>query len=227
MADLNALKAGLESVKALVDNEQSGCKDYKNKKQLTPEQRHKALVAELDQVSSVNQVITQVSRTIDKASNDVNTMAVATANANQLLELWVRVLSQTEHNYRLLSNSQWQGASRDQQLMAEKEEEKLRKKEQERLEQERLREQAEVRLQREKQAAERKKAQQGGMHRRIYSRTGTSGASARGPARIGAGPRAGIRQLEMSTRQGHIPPSSSSKRTAMSSTSVSRHRARP
>jgi hypothetical protein len=34
-------------------------------------------------------------------------------NASTLLQTWTRILSQTEHNQRLLLNPQWQGASQD------------------------------------------------------------------------------------------------------------------
>jgi septal ring factor EnvC (AmiA/AmiB activator) len=196
MADLNALKAGLESVKALVGDDKT-----EPNTNLSPEQRQRALQAELDQVKSVNQVIRKVTGAVDKASSDVNTMAVATANANQLLDLWVRVLSQTEHNYRLLSNKHWQGATGEQKLIAEREAEKSRRKELERLEQERRRQQADIRLRREKESAEKKKAQQDLMQKRIYGRTGVA---TKNPSRVGT---------TRPVASGRVPaPSSSTRR---------------
>jgi hypothetical protein len=45
-------------------------------------------------------------------------------NASTLLQTWTRILSQTEHNQRLILNPQWQGASQD--LVAIEEEEMYR-----------------------------------------------------------------------------------------------------
>lgn len=175
MADLNALKAGLESVKALVDRE-------KHDGTVSEQERTQALKAELEQVERLNRVFTKVNAAITKAASDLDTMAVGAANANQLLDKWVKILSQTEHNYRLLSSRHWHGASKDQLIIAEKEAEKLRRLEMARQEQERRRRQEELRLQKEKELAEKRKAQLDLQQRRIYGRTMASSTTSVRPA---------------------------------------------
>ncbi|CAN9403034.1 unnamed protein product [Alternaria alternata] len=41
------------------------------------------------------------------------TVSRTVQNASTLLQTWTRILSQTEHNQRLILNPQWQGASQD------------------------------------------------------------------------------------------------------------------
>lgn len=41
------------------------------------------------------------------------TVSKTVQNASTLLQTWTRILSQTEHNQRLILNPQWQGASQD------------------------------------------------------------------------------------------------------------------
>lgn len=52
------------------------------------------------------------------------TVSKTVQNASTLLQTWTRILSQTEHNQRLILNPQWQGASQD--LVAIEEEETYR-----------------------------------------------------------------------------------------------------
>lgn len=63
-------------------------------------------------------------------ANYVQTVSKTVQNASTLLQTWTRILSQTEHNQRLILNSQWQGASQD--LVAIEEEETYRQQASER-----------------------------------------------------------------------------------------------
>lgn len=55
---------------------------------------------------------------------EYQTVSKTVQNASTLLQTWTRILSQTEHNQRLILNPQWQGASQD--LVAIEEEESYR-----------------------------------------------------------------------------------------------------
>lgn len=46
-------------------------------------------------------------------ADSVQTVSRTVHNASTLLQTWTRILSQTEHNQRLILNPQWQGASQD------------------------------------------------------------------------------------------------------------------
>ncbi|KAJ4350114.1 uncharacterized protein N0V89_008735 [Didymosphaeria variabile] len=65
----------------------------------TKEDREAALRKELESVRNVNKVIEGVVESLQKARNNMDT--------------WTRILSQTEHNQRLILNPQWQGATQD------------------------------------------------------------------------------------------------------------------
>lgn len=97
----------------------------------TQEEREAALRRELDSVRNVNKVIEGVVESLQKAksnmdvrgserfchvrldANVVKTVSRTVNNASTLLQTWTRILSQTEHNQRLILNPQWQGASQD------------------------------------------------------------------------------------------------------------------
>ena len=72
-----------------------------------------ALRRELSSVRSMNQVISGVVDSLEKAKSNMETVSATVSNASTLLTTWTRILSQTEHNQRLILNPQWQGASQD------------------------------------------------------------------------------------------------------------------
>jgi sRNA-binding protein len=51
----------------------------------------------------------------------MQTVSKTVQNASTLLQTWTRILSQTEHNQRLILNPQWQGASQDLSAIEEEE----------------------------------------------------------------------------------------------------------
>ncbi|KAF2712792.1 hypothetical protein K504DRAFT_373109, partial [Pleomassaria siparia CBS 279.74] len=79
----------------------------------TEEAREAALRKELETVRNVNKVIEGVVESLEKARSNMDTVSRTVHNASTLLQTWTRILSQTEHNQRLLLNPQWQGASQD------------------------------------------------------------------------------------------------------------------
>ena len=95
----------------------------------TEEAREAALRRELESIRNVNKVIEGVVESLQKAKDNMavsantqishhkltsqKTVSKTVLNASTLLQTWTRILSQTEHNQRLILNPQWQGASQD------------------------------------------------------------------------------------------------------------------
>ncbi|EDU51533.1 DASH complex subunit Duo1 [Pyrenophora tritici-repentis] len=79
----------------------------------TEEAREEALRRELASIRNVNKVIEGVIGSLQKAKDNMATVSRTVQNASTLLQTWTRILSQTEHNQRLILNPQWQGASQD------------------------------------------------------------------------------------------------------------------
>ncbi|OAA62804.1 dash complex subunit [Niveomyces insectorum RCEF 264] len=77
------------------------------------ELRDAALQRELDGVRKINETIEGVIGTLERSRKDMGTVSHTVANASALLSTWTRLLSQTEHNQRLLLNPHWQGATQD------------------------------------------------------------------------------------------------------------------
>ena len=85
-----------------------------------PESEENALAAheaslrrELASLRSMNQVITGITTSLEKAKSNMDTVSATVANASTLLTTWTRILSQAEHNQRLILNPNWQGATQD------------------------------------------------------------------------------------------------------------------
>ncbi|RDW86400.1 DASH complex subunit DUO1 [Aspergillus mulundensis] len=77
------------------------------------EAREAALHNELRIVRNVNQVIEGLLGSLDKAKGNMETVSRTVNSASTLLNTWTRILSQTEHNQRVILNPNWQGASQD------------------------------------------------------------------------------------------------------------------
>ncbi|KAL4991307.1 DASH complex subunit Duo1-domain-containing protein [Aspergillus falconensis] len=77
------------------------------------EAREAALNNELRIVRNVNQVIEGLLGSLDKAKGNMETVSRTVNSASTLLNTWTRILSQTEHNQRVILNPNWQGASQD------------------------------------------------------------------------------------------------------------------
>ncbi|KAH6616980.1 DASH complex subunit Duo1-domain-containing protein [Chaetomium tenue] len=100
----------------------------------TDESREAALQKELDGVRKINEVIEGVIGTLERAKGNmgvcwitghsvcmhaltsflaIQTVSKTVDNASTLLNTWTRILSQTEHNQRLLLNPEWKGSTQD------------------------------------------------------------------------------------------------------------------
>lgn len=98
------------------------------------EAREAALRNELQSVRNINQVIEGLLESLDRAKGNMTvchlyivwsqgiiescadmyqTVSRTVNSASTLLNTWTRILSQTEHNQRLILNPNWQGASQD------------------------------------------------------------------------------------------------------------------
>ncbi|GAD99120.1 hypothetical protein PVAR5_7826 [Paecilomyces variotii No. 5] len=77
------------------------------------ETREAALRNELQSVRNINQVIEGLLESLDRAKGNMTTVSRTVNSASTLLNTWTRILSQTEHNQRLILNPNWQGASQD------------------------------------------------------------------------------------------------------------------
>lgn len=98
------------------------------------EAREAALRRELSGIRNINSVIEAVISSLDRAKGNMDvslqspppysldtppltsptqTVSATVSNASSLLNTWTRILSQTEHNSRLILNTDWNGASAD------------------------------------------------------------------------------------------------------------------
>ncbi|KAI1430720.1 hypothetical protein GGR50DRAFT_683535 [Xylaria sp. CBS 124048] len=75
--------------------------------------REAGLRRELDGVRNINELIEGVLGTLERAKGNMKTVSNTVNTASTLLNTWTRILSQTEHNQRLLLNPSWKGASQD------------------------------------------------------------------------------------------------------------------
>ncbi|KAL4810430.1 DASH complex subunit Duo1-domain-containing protein [Aspergillus unguis] len=75
--------------------------------------REAALQKELQTVRNVNHVIESLLESLDKAKGNMHTVSQTVNSASTLLNTWTRILSQTEHNQRVILNPEWQGATQD------------------------------------------------------------------------------------------------------------------
>ncbi|KAF2761328.1 hypothetical protein EJ05DRAFT_497880 [Pseudovirgaria hyperparasitica] len=77
------------------------------------EAREAALRRELENVQNVNKAIEDVVASLEKAKENMGTVNKTVTSASTLLQTWTRILSQTEHNQRLILNPTWHGATQD------------------------------------------------------------------------------------------------------------------
>lgn len=91
-----------------------------------PSPRETALKAELAQIRHINSTLTDLNASLTTAKENLSTVQTNMTSAKMLLATWSRVLSQTEHNQRLILDPNWTGATRD---MADLENEETRRRE--------------------------------------------------------------------------------------------------
>ncbi|KAL8673887.1 MAG: hypothetical protein Q9168_001707 [Polycauliona sp. 1 TL-2023] len=101
------------------------------------EVREAALRKELAGIKNINQVIEGVVDSLERAGGNMDTVSRTVNDASTLLNTWSRILSQTEHNQRLILDPSWHGATQD--LADTENESLLKQQEKERSELEELR----------------------------------------------------------------------------------------
>ncbi|KAJ5736282.1 uncharacterized protein N7483_001407 [Penicillium malachiteum] len=126
--------------------------------------REAALQNELQSVRNINEVLEGLLGSIDRAKGNMETVSKTVTSASTLLNTWTRILSQTEHNQRLILNRNWQGATQD---VADMENEAIQRQQ--------AAERREQALQQQREAAARK-AEEDAL-RRTQSTRGTRGTS--------------------------------------------------
>jgi hypothetical protein len=140
-------------------------------------------------VREVNRVIEGVTASLEKAKENMGTVHRTVNNASALLATWTRILSQTEHNQRLILNPTWQGASQD--VQDEENDEARRQAEAERrtYDEQRRRDEAE----RKREEVERKRVAAAAAPARGVSRTRSTrgGAAGAGRGYVGVGGQTG------------------------------------
>ncbi|KAF4471070.1 dash subunit duo1 [Fusarium albosuccineum] len=83
-----------------------------------------ALRKELEGVRNINESLEGVIATLERAGGNMDTVSKTVNNASVLLNTWTRILSQTEHNQRLILDPGWKGATED---LAEQEAEAIQR----------------------------------------------------------------------------------------------------
>jgi len=77
------------------------------------EAREATLRKELENVRNVNTVVENLIGSLERSRDNMDTVHRSVQSAATLLNTWTRILSQTEHNQRLILNPNWRGATRD------------------------------------------------------------------------------------------------------------------
>ncbi|KJZ74669.1 hypothetical protein HIM_06019 [Hirsutella minnesotensis 3608] len=82
-------------------------------RQPQPVDREEALRRELRGVRTINESIEGILATLQRTSGNMEVVSKTVGNASTLLNTWTRILSQTEHNQRLVLHPSWKGATED------------------------------------------------------------------------------------------------------------------
>lgn len=75
--------------------------------------RDVALHAQLQSVIKINSAVENIIKSLDKATTNMDILQNSVTSASSLLSTWTKILSQTEHNQRLLLDPEWPGATQD------------------------------------------------------------------------------------------------------------------
>ncbi|KIW92162.1 uncharacterized protein Z519_07146 [Cladophialophora bantiana CBS 173.52] len=136
------------------------------------EEYEESLRQELQSVRQANEAIEGVIQSLHKAKSNMKTVNNTVSAASSLLNTWTKILSQTEHNQRLILDPSWQGASQD---IADIEEEAMEKK--------RAAERREAEQEERKRAAAKQTEEE--ERRRTEAATKPARATSRGTGRVG------------------------------------------
>ena len=147
-----------------------------------------ALRRELTSLRSMNTVISGITASLEKAKTNMETVSATVNNATTLLTTWTRILSQTEHNQRLILNPNWQGANQD--VADGENDEIVRRQENERRDAEEARRARQREAEREEE--ERRRTVEGGRGTKAKGRGGGRGSTKVG-GYVGVGGQGGVR----------------------------------
>ena len=160
---------------------------------------------ELTTLRTMNQVVAGVVESLEKARVNLNAVSATVSNAYTLLTTWTRILSQTEHNQRLILSSQWHGSSQD--IADGENEELLRRQEKERKEAEII-QRTEAR-EREKEEEERRRVTEGSTINAPRAKGRSRGTGQLGRAGstsyVGVGGHGGVRGTSARKGMGSVP----------------------
>jgi len=82
--------------------------------QSTAEQEHlreTALQAELENLQKVNAMVEGIIDSLQVSRNNMQLVQNAVSNSSNLLDIWTKILSQTQHNQRLILHPAWKGSA--------------------------------------------------------------------------------------------------------------------
>ncbi|KAM3421577.1 hypothetical protein BST61_g1964 [Cercospora zeina] len=150
--------------------------------------RNAQLQAELEKIRHVNGVIEGVTASLTKAKDNMENVHQTVSNASTLLATWTRILSQTEHNQRVILNPNFQGASQDLEDIESDEVRRQQEAERRAFEQQRRQEEAQRKAEEEdrKRAAAEATRTRAGLNRTRSTR-GTTSSTRGQPAGRGRG----------------------------------------
>ncbi|KAK5131096.1 hypothetical protein LTR08_001314 [Meristemomyces frigidus] len=172
------------------------------------ETRDVRLKAELERVREINRVIEGVTASLTKAKENMGTVQRTVENASTLLATWTRILSQTEHNQRLILNPNWHGATQDVEDMEGEDIRRQHEAERRVVEEQRRREEAQRRAEDE----ERRRVVAAPSGRGGSKTTGVRGASSSSRGYVGVGGQAGRGRGTVGTRGSGIGRGTSATR---------------
>lgn len=158
----------LEAIQATIDS-------TKKQQGLTGAARVKALEKELEQLDAINESIESLIDSMQLTSGNLETILTTSTSTNALLDLWIKILSQTSYTSNLLSDKNWKGLTRNE----EEYQQQLKRFEvlNKRYNAEKLKREQEQEAEREKrlQSEQRKKEREETLRRRVYgSRSSTA-----------------------------------------------------
>ena len=158
----------LEAIQATIDS-------TKKQQGLTGAARVKALEKELEQLDAINESIESLIDSMQLTSGNLETILTTSTSTNALLDLWIKILSQTSYTENLLSDKNWKGLTRNE----EEYQQQLKRFEvlNKRYNAEKLKREQEQEAEREKrlQSEQRKKEREETLRRRVYgSRSSTT-----------------------------------------------------
>lgn len=84
------------------------------------------LTAELGRARGLNLVLESVIESLEVTNQDVKAIVESSQDANALLDKWNQLISQTEHTQRLLSDENWQGLTKDDEILEQHRRERAR-----------------------------------------------------------------------------------------------------